>query len=733
MVDDLGGFDARAKLKQELEGLRNSLHQSFLTLFLGLPVLWFVYVWYESYQAGAVDVAVAVALVCALVSLAVRRQHARAGRWAVLVGLVTAHVLVCAAHPREITVAAGVVVVVLCNALLGSGASALLALVDCVACATVAYRAGGLDTAGCVGALTVYAMVWGGLWFSNRPIRVSVSWALNGWERARESLDQVRDRRGEVYRALRALEEATYRIERMNHELVVARVEAESARASKARFASTVSHELRGPLSIVVGFSRLMVLAPERYSVPLPEDYYADVDAIYRNAAHLSELVDDILDLSQIEAERLPVMKDWVDLEEDVCRQSVAIVEPLASRKGIGIHVDLEGGIPQVLADAVRLRQVLLNLLTNAIRHTDAGSIIVATELCSDHVIVTVSDTGVGIPEGEMATIFDEFRQGKKADSGSREGSGLGLSISHRLVSLHGGKMWVESSVGEGSSFHFSIPLPGRRPIASVMEPELSPVAMDSGVEICVLVGFSADLVRLFARYLDGYRVLALADSRELGRVAHDVLPRAILADHAILASVCQAMAQEKMGIPVFGIGTDPESPIGSGNVVAHLIKPVAPEMLTSLMHDLETPSETVVLIVDDEPDAVRMLEATLVSLPRPYRVLNAYSGEEVLLIAQRERPDVIFMDLVMPGVGGLETIKKLKGIPELAEVPIIIVSAQDASENAIHLPGPITLHSTAPISITTAALGLKAFMDAMGTRVPEAARTDAAAAPPAD
>ncbi len=163
---------------------------------------------------------------------------------------------------------------------------------------------------------------------------------------------------------VRALEEATYRIERMNNELIVARREAEEARALKARFVATVSHELRGPMNLILGFSRLMALSPKSYEQPLPRCYRADIHTIYRNCQHVLALVDDILDLSQIEAQRLPLVRDRVDLEDDVVRKAVGIVESLMERKGLTLRLELAGNLPWVLADQVRLRQALLNLLS---------------------------------------------------------------------------------------------------------------------------------------------------------------------------------------------------------------------------------------------------------------------------------------------------------------------------------------------------------------------------------
>jgi len=138
-------------------------------------------------------------------------------------------------------------------------------------------------------------------------------------------------------------------------------------------------------------------LSTEKYGEPLPSSYYADMDAVYRNTEHLVTLVDDVLDLAQIEAERLPLLKDRIDLEDDVVREAVSIVQPLAERKGLYLRMELAGGLPWVMADRVRLRQALLNLPISAVRFTDDGGIVVGTERKDNRLVVSVKDTGPGI------------------------------------------------------------------------------------------------------------------------------------------------------------------------------------------------------------------------------------------------------------------------------------------------------------------------------------------------
>jgi len=220
-----------------------------------------------------------------------------------------------------------------------------------------------------------------------------------------------------------------------------------------------VSHELRGPLNLILGFSRLMALSPERYGEPLPGAYRADVATIYRNSRHLSDLIDDILDLSQIEAERLPLAKERVDLEEEVVKEAAEFVHPLAERKGLTLTLRLAGTLPAVMVDRVRLRQVVLNLLTNAVRFSEKGEITLRTERQRERVLVSVQDSGPGIDADQLPRLFQEFSQAQPAERREVRGSGLGLAISKQLVELHGGEIWVQSTRGVGSTFSFTVPL----------------------------------------------------------------------------------------------------------------------------------------------------------------------------------------------------------------------------------------------------------------------------------
>ena len=256
-------------------------------------------------------------------------------------------------------------------------------------------------------------LVTGMEWASTRGLRTAVDWAWSSQLRATALLEKLRNRQGELNRTLAALVEATRRLERTSHELAIARQEAEEAREIKAQFAANVSHELRTPLNLIIGYSELMTRSPEVYGgMSWAPSLRADVREIYNASRHLLGMIDDILDLSRVDAQRLPLRLEGVDLC-DLILEATHAVQPLLRGKDVQMNIAPLPDVPELLVDRARIRQVLLNLLNNAIRFTDHGQIEVSAVLQAEEVIVAVTDTGVGIPTEDLEHVFEEFRQAR--------------------------------------------------------------------------------------------------------------------------------------------------------------------------------------------------------------------------------------------------------------------------------------------------------------------------------
>lgn len=224
---------------------------------------------------------------------------------------------------------------------------------------------------------------------------------------------------------------------------------------SKRRFLANMSHELRTPLTNIIGFARLLLKGIDG---PLTEQQRQDLEIIYHNSQHLLGLINDLLDLSQIEAGLMELQFREVDLAE-LIRSVMATTSALVRGKKVTLQEEIAPDLPLVRADPARIRQVLLRLMANAAKYTDQGSITVRAWASNGQVLVSVSDTGVGIPPEDLERIFERFEQGGTENGRRANGAGLGLSLSKEFVEMHGGRIWAESRVGKGSTFTFSLPL----------------------------------------------------------------------------------------------------------------------------------------------------------------------------------------------------------------------------------------------------------------------------------
>ena len=236
--------------------------------------------------------------------------------------------------------------------------------------------------------------------------------------------------------------------------LTALNVELQRANQHKAEFLANMSHELRTPLNSILGFSQLLL---EGDGGVLTGDQRQDVDIIAQNGQHLLALINDLLDISKLEAGKAQLHRGEVEVEP-LISECVESVRSLAKTKKLDLSASVSPEVGRVFADGPKLKQVLLNLLGNAIKFTETGSVRVTAERQGAELRVSVRDTGIGVPVEDTERIFESFQQGKSGISGKYQGTGLGLAISRQLVEMHGGRIWVKSGAGQGSTFTFTIP-----------------------------------------------------------------------------------------------------------------------------------------------------------------------------------------------------------------------------------------------------------------------------------
>src|SRR5258708_972481 len=288
-------------------------------------------------------------------------------------------------------------------------------------------------------------------------------WLWESSSRARRLLEEARDRKAELNQALDDLARANLELNRLNVMTQHLRQAAEDARASKEEFVANVSHELRTPLNMILSFSEMIVQAPETYSNKVPPALMADLTIIERNANHLSKLVDDVLDLSQIEAGEMALTKEFINFRE-LAEVAVTAVRPLYDLKGLKLEVDLPDDLPSIFCDRTRITEVFLNLLSNGGRFTEQGGVRVLVRQNGHNIEVSVADTGPGIAQADFGKLFRPFQQLDGSIRRRYGGTGLGLNISKRFIELHDGKIWVEIKKGIVTTFYFSLPIPPPTP-----------------------------------------------------------------------------------------------------------------------------------------------------------------------------------------------------------------------------------------------------------------------------
>ncbi len=539
-------------------------------------------------------------------------------------------------------------------------------------------------------------------WLSTHNLYTALTWSWNSYQRARQNETLARERQGKLAQTLKSLDEAMYRLERANHMLSLARDQAEEARRLKQQFAQTISHELRTPLNLIVGFTEMMTHSPEHYGGQLLPAYVRDLRIVYRNAAHLQTLVNDVLDLARIEAAQMGLMPEKTQ-PADLVRDVVTTARSLVEAQGLALRTEIAPDLPAMWLDPTRIRQVLFNLLNNASRFTKAGSITVQVRQVEDEVHFAVADTGVGIAPSDLKRIFEEFQQVDGSTRRRYGGTGLGLAISKRFVTLHGGRMWVESELGAGSTFYFSLPVCQQSidlatSASAFATDQVSHPAAKREENILLVVTPSLPVANLLARRLEGCRTVTAPSLKQARALAQRLYPKAVVIDQAcqlendatsILADFARACQTAHTTFVTCPLSHDPARQHLA--VEAYLTKPISRQNLWDVLRQLDE-GVNKLLIIEDDNDFVQLLDRMLATSVRPYQVINAYNAQEGLTLMRHHQPDAILLDLQLPDKNGREVIEEIRATPEGEQLPVIVVSGQDemTTDDALH--GAVTM-----------------------------------------
>jgi signal transduction histidine kinase/ActR/RegA family two-component response regulator len=364
--------------------------------------------------------------------------------------------------------------------------------------------------------------------------------------------------------------------------------ELEVASRHKSEFLASMSHELRTPLNAVLGFSEVLLERMFGDINEKQEDYLRD---IHGSGKHLLELLNEILDLSKVEAGQMELEFALVDVAA-VLEYAVSMLRERAAVHGIDLRVEVADDVAEVEVDELRLKQVVLNLVSNAVKFTpDGGSVVVRAVSVGNELQVSVEDTGVGIPEADRERIFESFQQGGRGAS-REEGTGLGLTLSRRIVELLGGRMWLESEIGVGSTFGFAFP--ARRTPVEAAQP-----APEAGSTAIVVIEDDRPSLDLLTAYLAGaaIRVVTARDGESgLAAVRRD-RPAAVLLDIRMPGidgwEVLRALKEDPRttAIPVVVVSIVDERSRGVAlGASGYLVKPVSRDALLSALTEIGVP-----------------------------------------------------------------------------------------------------------------------------------------------
>ncbi len=478
---------------------------------------------------------------------------------------------------------------------------------------------------------------------------------------------------------------------RLYRELEVSSADLADASRHKSEFLASMSHELRTPLNAIIGFSEVLL---ERMVGELNERQDEYLRDILGSGRHLLALLNDILDLSKVEAGQMELERSHF-VVADAVAYAMTMVRERSQNHGISLRSDIGEEVGIIHADELRFKQVLLNLLSNAVKFTpDGGTVVVEARRGPDEVVVTVADTGIGVAPADQARIFESFQQGSRS-LGRTEGTGLGLSLTKRIVELHGGHLWLRSELGHGSTFGFSVP--------SVDAGSASGVYADQGAEgddrpVAVVIEDDPASAALISVHLEaaGLRAVSVARGPDGLRAVRALNPAIVLLDIRLPGMDGWEVLTTIKGdprlaaTPVVVISVLPER--GRGIALGasdYLVKPVSRTDLLSALDRIQTdelrvgePSAgravgaaRVAVMVDDDPAALELVRLALT--PGGWTVHTCDRAEDVFGLVRDLRPSVVLVDLLMPDMDGFEVIDRLRGDPRTAGVPIVVLTAK--------------------------------------------------------
>ena len=446
----------------------------------------------------------------------------------------------------------------------------------------------------------------------------------------------------------------------------------------KSQFLANMSHELRTPLNSIIGFARVILKGIDG---PTTELQQQDLTAIFNSGQHLLGLINDILDLSRIEAGKMELTFDQVNIAE-LITSVMSTAVGLIKDKPIQLKHEIMDDLPLARADAMRIRQVLINFLSNAAKFTEDGQIIVKAHVEDSAkeqpmIRVSVTDTGPGIALEDQSKLFQPFSQVDASLTRKVGGSGLGLSICQHLIQMHGGQIGLQSAINQGSTFYFSVPV----------FQEISEIEGITTNRVILAIDDDPQIISLYERYLQpkGFQVIGLNDPSKAKERAKQLKPFAITLDimmpgydgWQVLTDLKSSPETRDIPVVICSIVEDEEKGFSLG-AADYLIKPILEEDLLNALDRLNGDgSIREVLVIDDDLNDLRLL-GKMISEQGKYKTVLAEGGVAGWTTITSKEPHAIVLDLFMPEMDGFTILEKLRQDKKLRNIPVIVITGAD-------------------------------------------------------
>ena len=480
----------------------------------------------------------------------------------------------------------------------------------------------------------------------------------------------------------------------------------------KSSFLSNMSHEFRTPLNSMLALTRMLL---DRMDGALSPEQDQQIRFIQKSAKELAEMVDDLLDLAKVEAGKLEVKAKSFEIEE-LFGALRGMLKPLLAESSLTLVFEADDDLPTLFTDEQKVSQILRNFISNAIKFTSRGEVRVTARLKDAVVEFSVADTGVGISCTDQQIIFEEFGQVENSMQKRVKGTGLGLPLSRKLAELLGGSVTVQSEVGIGSTFFFTVPAIYS---GSALPTETALPDLEPNKKLILVVEDNHETAFVYSRYLAaaGFQAHSVASVEEARQVLARVSPSAIILDLLLRAETTWAFLRELKSddqpVPVLVMSvTDDQHKIYGLGADAFLAKPFQPESMIAEIIRLtsDTPRQRILIIDDNEVSRYLLCE----HIPATeYEVYEARDGREGLRLAKELKPAIIFLDFYMPGLTGMEVLKDLRNAEEVKSIPVVLHSTKvlDKAELEFFSDNAVTIFPKQSLTLPDCAIRISELM----------------------